>query len=74
VEEITDFRSVVGSIGYMATAFLPGLAVEASMLGRLWLRPTVKAARKENATIKFAEEHGHVLTFQPGVQNAPGIC
>jgi hypothetical protein len=32
VEEVTDFRSVVSSIGYMATAFIPGLSVEASML------------------------------------------
>jgi hypothetical protein len=41
VEEITGFRSVVGSVGYMATSFLPGLSVEASMLGRFRLYPTV---------------------------------
>jgi hypothetical protein len=67
VEEITGFRSVVGSVGYMANAFLPGLSVEASMLGRFRLCPTVKAARKANATINVTKEHRYVLTFQPGV-------
>jgi hypothetical protein len=68
-EDMVDFRSVISSVGYMATAFIPALSVEASILGRLCVDPTVRSARKANAVIRIAKDKSHVLTFQPGVDS-----
>jgi hypothetical protein len=62
--EMVDFRSVIGSAGYMVAAFIPGLSVEVSMLGRLRVVPTVRSARKANAVIRFAKDNRQALTFQ----------
>jgi hypothetical protein len=47
----TEFRSVAGYIGYMVFSFRPELAVECSMLGRVFLSPSNTDARKVNATL-----------------------
>lgn len=65
--EAKDFRSVAGSIGYMASAFRVDLSVETSMLGRDFFSPTIKSAKKANAIVKFAKENRYTLTFRPGV-------
>jgi Reverse transcriptase (RNA-dependent DNA polymerase) len=48
----TDFRSVVGCIGYLASSFRPDLALEASLLSRVFQCPTVRDAVKANATLQ----------------------
>jgi hypothetical protein len=73
-KEIVGFRSVIGSVGYMATAFIPGLSGEQSMLGRLRVDPTVRSALKANAVIRFAKGNRHVLTFQPKVESLLVSC
>jgi hypothetical protein len=49
----TDLILVVGCINYVATAFCPDVAVEVSLLGREFQRPTIRSAKKANATLAW---------------------
>jgi hypothetical protein len=51
--DASNYRSVVGCIGYMASAFRPDLSLEASMLGRTFMEPTLRHARKANAVLAW---------------------
>jgi hypothetical protein len=70
----TEFRSVVGCIGYMAFSFRPELAVECSMLGRVFLSPFITDASKVNATLAWAKANHYVLKYFPGAQRLLGIA
>lgn len=67
-KQTTEFRSVAGCLGYMATAFRPELSVEGSVLGRHFLSPSIASAKKANAALQFAKENRTVLRFRPGVE------
>jgi hypothetical protein len=45
----------------MASSFRPELAVECSMLGRVYLSPSITDARKVNATLAWAKANPCVL-------------
>jgi hypothetical protein len=62
-----NFRSVVGCIGYMASSFRPDLALEASILGRTFVTPTLRDARKANAILSWAKNNRYTLRFRRGV-------
>lgn len=66
-EQMTEFRSVAGCLGYMATSFRPELSVEGSILGRHFMSPSIASAKKANAALQFAKENRTVLRFRPGV-------
>ena len=67
-KESTEFKSVAGCVGYMASAFRCDLSVETSMLGRSFFAPTVNCAKKANAVVEYAKENRYVLSFRPGVE------
>jgi hypothetical protein len=52
-----DFMSVVGYINYVASAFRPDVALEASILGRAFVHPTIRDARKANVLRCAGHEH-----------------
>jgi hypothetical protein len=62
--DITNYRSVAECIGYRASAFRPDLALEASLLGRSFVTPTVRNARKANSVLEWAKIHRYNLNFR----------
>jgi Reverse transcriptase (RNA-dependent DNA polymerase) len=70
----TDFRSVVGSLGYMASSFRPDLSLEASLLSRAFARPTVRDAAKANATLEWSKRNRYVLRFRKGATTLTVFC
>lgn len=62
------FRTVARSIGYTATAFRPEMSAQSSVLGRTFITPTQKDAKKANAVIAFAKSRRFVLRFRPGIK------
>jgi hypothetical protein len=70
----TEFRSVAECIGYMAISFRPELAVEGSMLGRVFLSPTITDGRKVNATLAWAKANPYVLKYLPGAKRLVGFA
>jgi hypothetical protein len=65
-KDATNYRSVAGCIGYMASAFRPDLSLEASLMGRTFLRPTLYDARKAHATLQWAKANCYPLIFRKG--------
>jgi hypothetical protein len=45
-KSMTDYRSVVGTIGYALSEFRPDLAWETSSLSRLFVTPTILDAKR----------------------------
>jgi hypothetical protein len=64
----SNHRSVVGCIGYMASAIRPDLSLEASMSGRTFMKPTLRHARKANAVLAWAKEQRFNLRFKKGTE------
>jgi Reverse transcriptase (RNA-dependent DNA polymerase) len=64
--DATNYRSVVGSIGYMSSAFRPDIALETSLLGRVFQTPTVRDARKANAILAWMKSNTFNLRFRKG--------
>lgn len=50
----------------MASAFRPDLALETSLLGRVFQKPKVRDARKANAILSWAKENPYALRFRKG--------
>jgi hypothetical protein len=66
--DASNYRSVNGCIGYMASAFRPDLSLEASMLGRTFMEPTLRHARKANAVLAWAKEQRFNMRFRKGTE------
>jgi hypothetical protein len=64
----TEFHSVAGCFAYMAFSFRPELAVECSMLGRVFLSLSITDARKVNATLAGAKVNPYVLKYLFGTK------
>jgi hypothetical protein len=62
----TKHRSVVGCLGYMASAFRPEFALEASMLSRSFRTLTLRDARKANFLLAWSKEICYNLIFRRG--------
>lgn len=65
-QEHFEFRSVVGTISYVAGAFRPDLAMEASSLSRHLVSPTVSHAHAANSVLEYAKENRIALTYRDG--------
>jgi hypothetical protein len=64
--DATSYRSVAGCIGYMASVFRPDLSLEASLLGRTFLTPTLRDAKKANAVLLWAKSNRYSMRFRRG--------
>jgi hypothetical protein len=58
-QSMTDYRSVLGTIGYASSEFRPDLAWETSSLSRQYVAPTVLDAKRANAALLRPKEPSH---------------
>jgi hypothetical protein len=66
---MTDYRSVVGTIGYALSEFRPDLAWETSSLSRQFVTPTILDAKRANAALQYAQKNRVILKYRRGVVN-----
>jgi hypothetical protein len=60
----TDYRSVVGTIGYASSEFRPDLALETSSLSRLFVTPTILDEKRANAALQYAQKNRVILKYR----------
>jgi hypothetical protein len=53
LQSMTDYRSVVGTIGYASSEFRTDLAWETSCLSRQFMTPTILDAKRADATLQY---------------------
>jgi hypothetical protein len=68
-QSMTDYRSVVGTIGYASSEFRPDLAWETSSLSRQFVTPTILNAKRANAALQYAQKNRVILNYRRGVEN-----
>jgi hypothetical protein len=68
-QSMTDYRSVVGTIGYASSGFRPDLAWETSSLSCCFVTPTILDAKRENAALQYAQKNRVILKYKRGVEN-----
>jgi hypothetical protein len=68
-QSMTDYRSVVGTIGYAYSEFRPDLAWEMSTLSRQFVTPTILDAKRANAALQYAQKNRVILKYRRGVEN-----
>jgi hypothetical protein len=68
-QSMTDYRSVVGTIGYTSSEFRPDLAWESSSLSRQFVTPTILDAKRANAALQYAQKNRVILKYRRGVEN-----
>jgi hypothetical protein len=66
---MTDYRSVVGTIGYASSEFRRDLAWETSYLSRQFVTPTILDAKRANAALQYAQNDRVILKYRQGVEN-----
>jgi hypothetical protein len=68
-QSMTDYRSVVGTIGYASSEFRPDLAWETSSLSRQFVTPTILDAKRANAALQYAQKNRVILKYSRGDEN-----
>jgi hypothetical protein len=68
-QSMTNYRSVVGTIGYALSEFRPCLAWETSSLSRQFVTPTILDAKRANAALQYAQKNRVILKYRWGVEN-----
>jgi hypothetical protein len=68
-QSMTDYRSVVGTIGYAPSEFRPDLAWETLSLPRQFVTPTILDAKRANADLQYAQKNRVILKYRRGVEN-----
>jgi hypothetical protein len=68
-QSMTDYRSVVGTIGYASSEFRSDLAWETSTLSRQFVTPTILDAKRANAALQYAQKNRVILKYSRGVEN-----
>jgi hypothetical protein len=68
-QSMTDYRSVVGTIGNASSEFRPDLAWEKSSLSRQFMTPTILDAKRANAALQYAQNIRGILKYRRGVEN-----
>jgi hypothetical protein len=66
-QSMTNYRSVVGTIGYASTEFHPDLARESSSLSRHFV--TILDAKRANSALLYAQNNRVILKYRRGVKN-----
>jgi hypothetical protein len=69
-----EYMSVVGSVNYVASSFRPDVSVDASILGRAFARPTIRDARKANATLAWIQQNRYPHRFRKGASQLTAFC
>jgi Reverse transcriptase (RNA-dependent DNA polymerase) len=67
-QSTTDYRSVVGTIGFASSGFRPELAWETSSLSRQFVTPTTLDTKRANAALQYAEKNRVILKYRRGVE------
>jgi hypothetical protein len=67
-QSMTDYRSVVRTIGYASSEFRPDLAWETSSLSRQFVTPTIFDAKRANAALQYAQKNRVILKYRRGVE------
>jgi Reverse transcriptase (RNA-dependent DNA polymerase) len=62
-QSMTDYRSVVGTIGYASSEFRPDLAWETSSLSRQFVTPTILDAERANAALQYVQKNRVILKY-----------
>jgi hypothetical protein len=68
-QSMTDYRSVVGTIGYASSEIRPDLAWETSSLSRQFVTPTILDEKRENEAVQYAQKDRVILKYRRGVEN-----
>jgi hypothetical protein len=68
-QSMTNYRSVVGTIGYALSEFRPDLAWETSSLSRQFVTPTIWDAKRANVALQYAQKNRVILKNRRGVEN-----
>jgi hypothetical protein len=68
-QSMTDYRSVVGTIGYASSEFRPDLAYETSSLSRQFVTPIILDAKRANAALQYAQKIRVILKYRRGIEN-----
>jgi hypothetical protein len=68
-QSMTDYRSVVGTIGYASSEFRPDLAWETSSLSRQFVTPTILDAKRANTAHQYAQKNRVILKYRRCVEN-----
>jgi hypothetical protein len=68
-QSMTDYRSVVGTIGYASSELRPDLAWESWSLSRQFVTPTTLDAKRANAALQYAQKNRVILKYRRGVEN-----
>jgi hypothetical protein len=68
-QSMTDYRSVVRTIGYASSEFRPDLAWETSSLSRQFVTPTILDAKRVDAALQYAQKNRVILKYRRGVEN-----
>jgi hypothetical protein len=68
-QSMTDYRSVVGTIGYASSEFRPDLARETWSLSREFVTSTILDAKRANTALQYAQNNRVILKYRRGVEN-----
>jgi hypothetical protein len=68
-QSMTNYRSVVGTIGYASSEFRPDFAWETSSLSRQFVTSTILDAKRANAALEYAQNNRVILKYRRGVEN-----
>jgi hypothetical protein len=68
-QSITDYRSVVGTIGYASSEFRPDLTWETSSLSRQFVAPSILDAKRTYKALQYAQKNRVILKYRRGVEN-----
>jgi hypothetical protein len=71
---MSDYRSVVGTIGFASSEFRLDLAWESSSLSRQFVTPTILDAKPANAALQYAQKNRVILKYRRGVENLTMFC
>jgi hypothetical protein len=66
---MTDYRSVVGIIGYASSEFRQDVAWTTSPLSRQFVAPTILDAKRAKAALQYAQNNRVILKYRRGVEN-----
>jgi Reverse transcriptase (RNA-dependent DNA polymerase) len=68
-QSMTDYRLVVGTIGYASSEFHPNMAWKTSSLSRQFVTPTILDAKRANAALQYAQKNRIILKYRGGIEN-----
>jgi hypothetical protein len=68
-QSMTDYRPVVGTIGYASSELRPDLVWETSSLSRHFVTPTILDAKRANEALQCAQKIRVILKYRRDVEN-----